>query len=66
MTGTITSGVDRVADAEIFFAHLDQNRSRQAFGSDNFVFTGELADLMRQVRQLSGTSPPAALPPAEA
>jgi 3-hydroxyacyl-[acyl-carrier-protein] dehydratase len=31
-----------VAEAEIFFAHLDQNRSRQLFGDHNFVFSGEL------------------------
>jgi len=31
-----------VAEAEIFFAHLDQARSQQIFGDKNFVFTGEL------------------------
>jgi 3-hydroxyacyl-[acyl-carrier-protein] dehydratase len=49
-----------VAEAEIFFAHLDQNRGRQVFGDKNFVFTGEL-------RNLLGSAPGAPqLPPAGA
>jgi 3-hydroxyacyl-[acyl-carrier-protein] dehydratase len=35
-----------VAEAEIFFAHLDQARSRQIFGEHNFVFSGELKQLL--------------------
>ncbi len=35
-----------VAEAEIFFAHLDQSRSRQLFGEKNFVFTGEMRHLL--------------------
>jgi 3-hydroxyacyl-[acyl-carrier-protein] dehydratase len=31
-----------IAEAEIFFAHLDQSRSQQLFGDHNFVFSGEL------------------------
>src|SRR5207249_6649872 len=31
-----------VAEAEIFFAHLDRSRSRQLFGDHTFVFSGEL------------------------
>jgi 3-hydroxyacyl-[acyl-carrier-protein] dehydratase len=31
-----------LAEAEIFFAHLDQARSQQMFGDHNFVFSGEL------------------------
>ncbi len=48
--GKVTSGDDLIAEAEIFFAHLDQNRSAQVFGDHNFVFTGEL-------RHLLGTAP---------
>lgn len=40
--GRVHSGGELVAEAEIFFAHLDQARSRQMFGDQNFVFTGEL------------------------
>lgn len=32
--------------AEIFFAHLDQSRSKQLFGDHNFVFGGELKQLL--------------------
>jgi 3-hydroxyacyl-[acyl-carrier-protein] dehydratase len=35
-----------VAEVEIFFAHLDQNRAKQAFGERNFVFSGELKHLL--------------------
>ena len=31
-----------LGEAEIFFAHLDQARSQQLFGDNNFVFSGEL------------------------
>lgn len=39
------------AEAEIFFAHLDQSRTRQAFGDGNFVFTGEMKHLLDQARR---------------
>jgi len=39
-----------VAEAEIFFAHLDQARSRQVFGEHNFVFSGELKHLLGLAR----------------
>ncbi|MBM3995361.1 MAG: beta-hydroxyacyl-ACP dehydratase [Planctomycetes bacterium] len=35
-----------MAEAEIFFAHLDQSRSQQIFGDHNFVFSGELKHLL--------------------
>ena len=35
-----------MAEAEIFFAHLDQARSQQLFGDHNFVFSGELKHLL--------------------
>jgi 3-hydroxyacyl-[acyl-carrier-protein] dehydratase len=35
-----------VAEAEIFFAHLDQSRSRELFGEHNFVFSGEMKYLL--------------------
>jgi 3-hydroxyacyl-[acyl-carrier-protein] dehydratase len=36
----------QVAEAEIFFAHLDKSRSQQMFGDRNFVFSGELKHLL--------------------
>jgi 3-hydroxyacyl-[acyl-carrier-protein] dehydratase len=45
-----TAGTDPVAEpiaeAEIFFAHLDKARSQQLFGDHNFVFSGELKHLL--------------------
>ena len=35
-----------IAEAEIFFAHLDKSRSQQLFGEKNFVFTGEMRHLL--------------------
>jgi len=34
------------AEVEVFFAHLDQNRSQQMFGERNFVFSGEMRNLV--------------------
>ena len=62
VSGTIHAGAELIAEAEIFFAHLDQNRARQAFGSDNFVFSGELSYLLGQAKLAAG-APPAQLPP---
>jgi 3-hydroxyacyl-[acyl-carrier-protein] dehydratase len=44
--GQVRAGESLVAEAEIFFAHLDQNRSQQLFGDRNFVFSGELKHLL--------------------
>jgi 3-hydroxyacyl-[acyl-carrier-protein] dehydratase len=47
VAGKITAAGGRpVADVEIYFAHLDQSRSQQAFGDRNFVFSGELKHLL--------------------
>src|SRR3954453_10564125 len=46
VAGRVTADGQLVAEAEIFFAHLDQSRSQQLFGDHNFVFTGELKHLL--------------------
>jgi 3-hydroxyacyl-[acyl-carrier-protein] dehydratase len=47
------SAEDRpVAEAELFFAHLDQSRSQQLFGEHNFVFSGELKHLLGLARNV--------------
>lgn len=46
VSGLITVGDEKVVEAEIFFAHLDQNRSGQLFGDDNFVFDSGLKTLV--------------------
>ena len=51
--GKATANGELVAEAEIFFAHLDQSRSRQFFGDSNFVFTGELKYLLGLARALT-------------
>jgi 3-hydroxyacyl-[acyl-carrier-protein] dehydratase len=47
--GTVTAG------AEIFFAFLDQARSKQLFGDRNFVFTGEMKYLLGRLTQAVGS-----------
>ena len=42
-----------VAEAEIFFAHLDKSRSQQLFGDKNFVFSGELKNMLGLVKILA-------------
>jgi 3-hydroxyacyl-[acyl-carrier-protein] dehydratase len=46
IAGRIQIGAELVAEAEIFFAHLDQARSGAIFGDRNFVFSGELKNLL--------------------
>jgi 3-hydroxyacyl-[acyl-carrier-protein] dehydratase len=47
------------AEAEIFFAHLDQNRSQQLFGDHNFVFGGEMRYLLGRFARPQGEGPTA-------
>lgn len=54
--GRVRVGDAVVVEAEIFFAHLDQNRSRQLFGDHNFVFSGELKKVLGLAR-LQGSNP---------
>ena len=53
--GTIHSGNELIAEAEIFFAHLDQARSGAIFGDRNFVFSGELKNLLGLARAAAKT-----------
>jgi 3-hydroxyacyl-[acyl-carrier-protein] dehydratase len=48
-----TSAGRLVVEAEIFFAHLDKARSQQLFGDHNFVFTGELKQMLGLVKILA-------------
>jgi len=49
-----------VAEAEIFFAHLDKSRSQQVFGDHNFVFGGELKHMLGLAKLAAekGPTPP--------
>ena len=49
--GRVTVDGTLAVEAEIFFAHLDQARSKQLFGDHNFVFSGELKHLLGQMRK---------------
>ena len=49
----VVVGGQVTAEAEIFFAHLDQSRSKQLFGDHNFVFSGELKHLLGLAKVLA-------------
>src|SRR4051794_34485683 len=51
--GRVTADGQTLAEAEIFFAHLDQSRSQQMFGDRNFVFTGDLKHLIERAKTLA-------------
>ena len=58
--GQITAAGELLAEAEIYFAHLDQARSQQVFGDRNFVFSGELKHLLGLAKAIArSTQPPA-------
>lgn len=59
--GVVTCGTDAVGEVDIFFAHLDRNRTQQAFGEHNFVFTGEMEHLLGMAR-LAAAKPTPQLP----
>lgn len=46
LAATPEAGATLLGEAEIFFAHLDQSRSQQVFGDRNFVFSGELKEML--------------------
>jgi 3-hydroxyacyl-[acyl-carrier-protein] dehydratase len=54
--GRVLVGDTVAVEAEIFFAHLDQNRSRQLFGDHNFVFSGELKKILGLARLQGSTT----------
>ena len=63
--GTVLVGKEKIGEAEILFAHLDQTRSQQMFGDHNFVFTGEMKNLLGLARMIADrTEPPSAGSPA--
>lgn len=48
-----TLPVEAMGHAEIFFAHLDQARSKALFGDHNFVFSGELKHMLGLAKVLA-------------
>ena len=54
IAGRVRVGGAVTAEAEIFFAHLDQSRSQQLFGDHNFVFDGEMSRMLQRLRVKGG------------
>jgi 3-hydroxyacyl-[acyl-carrier-protein] dehydratase len=57
--GRVTVDQVLIAEAEIFFAHLDRARSHQLFGEHNFVFSGEMKHLLGLAKVASSRQPDA-------
>jgi len=45
--GRVLANGAELGEAEVTFAHLDQARSQQMFGEQNFVFGGFLKDMLK-------------------
>jgi 3-hydroxyacyl-[acyl-carrier-protein] dehydratase len=54
VAGRVRVGSEVVAEVEVFFAHLDQNRAQAVFGEHNFVFTGEMRYLLGRMTGRAG------------
>jgi 3-hydroxyacyl-[acyl-carrier-protein] dehydratase len=50
ISGTVSSGSEKVADIELMFSHIDQNMAGLEFPEHNFVFTGQFLDLIKAYR----------------
>ena len=48
-SGRILRGEQIIAEIDLMFSHIDQNLAGKKFPEDNFVFTGLLASLLRDV-----------------
>ena len=46
VSGTVHAGEELIAQAEIFFAHVDPSQTKDLLGTDNFVFTGNLQRML--------------------
>jgi 3-hydroxyacyl-[acyl-carrier-protein] dehydratase len=51
VAGKVVVNGQVTAEVEIFFAHLDQSRSQQLFGERNFVFSGEIKQMLGRLQQ---------------
>mgnify|MGYP006306722959 CR=1 FL=1 len=57
-SGTIRRGEQLIAEIDLMFSHVDRNLAGKKFPEENFVFTGLLASLLRDVA-LNGAGAPA-------
>lgn len=55
VSGTVKSGDELIAEAEIFFAHVDPAQTKDLLGSDNFVFTGQLQKMLGLAKAASAS-----------
>ena len=50
VAGTVHSGEELIGEAEIFFAHVEPAQMKELTGESNFVFTGNLKNLLGQAK----------------
>jgi len=53
VAGTVHAGDELIAEAEIFFAHVPPEQFKELTGTDNFVFSGNLKNLLGLARAAS-------------
>ena len=46
VAGTVSVGEERIGEAEIFFAHIPAEDAKKLFGATNFVFDGNLKEIL--------------------
>jgi 3-hydroxyacyl-[acyl-carrier-protein] dehydratase len=54
--GKVHIGAEQIGEAEIMFMHLDKSRAGAIFGDKNFVFAGDLGNLLGLSRLKPGPS----------
>ncbi|HQR42974.1 MAG TPA: hypothetical protein PLX97_09825, partial [Gemmatales bacterium] len=55
--GKVHIGTEAIGSAEIMFMHLDKARSGAIFGDRNFVFAGDLGNLLGMSRVKNAPPP---------
>ena len=58
VAGEVWIDNEMIGKAEIFFAHLDQSRSKELFGETNFVFGGEMKYLLGKAKSATRQTQP--------
>ncbi|MEM7681785.1 MAG: beta-hydroxyacyl-ACP dehydratase [Planctomycetota bacterium] len=62
----LTAKAEPLADIELLFSHVDQNRAGLEFPEENFVFTDQFMDLLRRFSPQAAQGEPAPGAPAPA
>ena len=59
VAGTVHAGEELIAEAEIFFAHVEPSQLKELTGQENFVFTGNLQKMLGLAKAAAKKAEPA-------